>query len=100
MKDNSLDCRFKQHDKDACITHINTTKKSLQNRKIAPKDTLDLDEYYNRHNKDMSTITSISLMCFGILLGMIILAGLKACDKDSEPVAVRTDCYICHNYKR
>lgn len=78
-------------------------KKSLTNQTITLKSALiDEDTYYNRHNQNSDAFTKISLICIGILIGMALLAVIRSCDKDPEPIVTRNNCIKCHSkeYKK
>lgn len=79
--------------------------------KIGLKDALDLDEYYSRHDGEGNAVAALMLICIGMIIGMVLLATLRACDKHPAPVVVAqvpaalfADCRNCHapvakNYK-
>lgn len=71
-------------------------KKSLQNQNITLKDTL-IDLYYQRHDKDMGVMSVIGFIAIGAVLGMILLATVRSCDQDTEPVTASVQCNQCHN---
>lgn len=69
----------------------------MGDNKISLKDTLDLDEYYSRHdNRSNRGFVWVVVVLMSITWGMIMMAALKACDKQPEPVAVSVDCSGCH----
>jgi len=72
-------------------------KKSLQDQKITLKDSL-IDVEFSDYERSGNVITSLSLLCIGMVLGMILLALIRSCDKDPQPMEPM-GCLQCHNYK-
>jgi len=76
-------------------------KKSLQNQEITLKDTI-IDPCYYHHDEGLRTVAAVGLIGIGIIMGMVILATVRACDKEPEPVAITQNCSNCHSkaYKK
>lgn len=76
-------------------------KSALPN--ISLKDTLD--PYYSRHGRGGDVCASMTLVLIGLVMGIVLLPAIRACDKAPEHVAVSHRCSECHtqpdmDYKR
>jgi hypothetical protein len=75
-------------------------KRSLLNQKVTLKDALIQEPEQllpMELIRDSNVLTSLSLIAIGAVIGMIFLAGVRACDPDMEPVAIQQNCVSCHN---
>ena len=74
-------------------------KRCLENQKITLKDALLPEPTWDLEPmepiRDSNPIAAIALIGIGVIMGMMVLAGVRRCDGTPKPV--QKECSSCHN---
>ena len=71
-------------------------KKCLANQKITLKDTI-VDPYIFGKRDDFKLTGFAGILGLGVILGMLVLSGVKKCEMEPQPAIIKRDCGLCHN---
>lgn len=75
-------------------------RRSLLNQKVTLKDALIQEQEQilpMEPFKESNVLASVTLIAIGVVIGMLLLAGVRACDPDMKPVAIQQNCVSCHS---
>lgn len=63
----------------------------------AKNATTILDPYYHRHDRHINAVATVGLIGIGVVVGMVLITGIKACDRDYKDPPKELNCHQCHS---
>ena len=74
----------------------------MQRLNTRPAPPVELDSYYSRHDdlyRVGNPLGALMLILIGMVMGMVVLAVVRKCDKEPVLHATHAPCQSCHSYQ-